>query len=194
VIVDEHGGAVPTSVSALEELPGVGPYTARAVAATAFGVPVAPVDTNVRRVVSRVIAYDLSPHDLQVEADRLMAPGSPAEWAHGTMELGATVCQARAPHCGDCPVAKWCASAGQVTVAAPRARTDAVPFEATTRWLRGRIVEVLRDAEPEIWTRLPSRLGRHDEDHIDAAIEALERDGLLERSHDGAVRLPSGSI
>ena len=193
IIVAEHDGQVPAHVEELEALPGIGPYTARAVAAIAFGLPVAAVDTNVRRVVNRVLGSELPPARLQAEADAWVDRGDPATWTHATMELGATVCVARRPHCEECPVATWCVSAGQVELApAGRARaTSAVPFERTSRWLRGRIIERLRALDGSEWTALPERLGDHEAPDIEDAVTALEREGLLERRSDGAVRLPS---
>jgi A/G-specific adenine glycosylase len=197
----DHGGRVPGELDALEALPGVGPYTARAVAAIAYGRAVAAVDTNVRRVVARVTAAELSPRELQAEADAWVDPADPAGWTHASMELGAVVCVARRPRCPVCPVARWCASAGQVQPApqvpgahspqASAARSPQAPFEHTTRWLRGRIVERLRELDDGAWTRLPSTIGRHDAAAVEAATRSLEREGLLERGPDGAVRLPS---
>lgn len=208
VIEKEHGGRVPDQVAALEALPGVGPYTARAVAAIAYGVHVAAVDTNVRRVVTRVLGEQLPHAPLQLAADRLVARADAATWTHASMELGATVCVAHVPRCHACPLRPWCASAGQVSGA--RGRPEAVgsratgepdakgrrgavgvPFEQTTRWLRGRIVQHLRRIDDGHWSRLPPTLGAHDAAAISAAVAGLERDGLLERHPDGSVRLPS---
>jgi A/G-specific adenine glycosylase len=192
VIAEEHGGRVPAEVDSLMALPGVGPYTARAVAATAFGQRTAPVDTNVRRVVTRVLGAELPPARLQAEADALVPAADPATWTHASMDLGATVCTARRPACGECPVATWCASAFMVA-AAPARQNGAVPFERTTRWLRGWVVERLRDSDDGAWVRLPPTIGPHDATAVAAAVDGLERDGLLERGPDGAVRLPSES-
>jgi len=190
-IVAEHAGRVPASVDGLEALPGVGPYTARAVAAIAFSQPVAAVDTNVRRVVTRLIGEALTPRRLQDEADRLVASDDPATWTHASMELGATVCVARNPRCGDCPVADWCVSAGRVEVPARRTRSADPAFELTTRWLRGRIIAQLRALDGEAWGRLPATIGAHDSEQVESAVVALQQEGLLERRPDGAVRLPS---
>lgn len=191
-IEHEHGGRVPTDVAALEALPGVGPYTARAVAAIAFGQPVAAVDTNVRRVVTRVLGRELPPRALQAEADAWVDAADPATWTHATMELGATVCVARRPRCETCPLVALCASAGRVEATTPRATAGSVPFERSTRWLRGRIIARLRALDDGAWQQLPSSIGEHDEAAVTAAVVALEREGMLERRPDGAVRLPSG--
>jgi A/G-specific adenine glycosylase len=188
----DHGGAVPRSIEGLEALPGVGPYTARAVAAIAFGRPVAAVDTNVRRVVTRLLDQSLSPRRLQEQADALVAVDDPATWTHASMELGAIVCVSRAPRCAECPVATWCASAGRVSVPPRRTRSAQPAFELTSRWLRGRIVQRLRALGEGEWEALPGSIGEHDAEAIESAVTALQREGLLERRHDGAVRLPSG--
>jgi A/G-specific adenine glycosylase len=192
LIVSDHGGRVPADIAALEALPGVGPYTARAVAAIAFGAPVAAVDTNVRRVIDRVVGRPLTGKRLQAEADAIVAREDPAIWTHASMELGATICLSRRPLCDACPVSEWCASAGRVAGPEGALRATGLPFERTTRWLRGRIVERLRTLDDGAWGRLPDRIGDHGEVEIAAAVVALERDGLLERGPDGSVRLPSG--
>lgn len=197
IIASEHGGLVPDDIETLESLPGIGPYTARAVAAVAFGRPVAAVDTNVRRVVTRLVGRSLSARDLQDTADRLVAADDPAAWTHATMDLGATVCRIRQPACDECPVSRWCDSEGTSGRVATAGTGASVPtrkelrFELTTRWLRGRIVERLREDRDGRWVRLPDGIGQHRGESIEAAVVQLERDGLLERRSDGAVRLPS---
>ncbi len=210
-IVEEHGGAVPGSVAALQALPGVGAYTARAVAALAFGQPVAAVDTNVRRVMSRLLGRSLPPRELQAAVDALVPPAEAAAWTQASMELGAIICQARRPDCPACPVRRWCASVdASFPAAAPRRGSESpgptpshtrgrsapatdAPFERTSRWLRGRIVAHLRDAEDGAWVRLPEAMGSHGAEGIATAVQGLGRDGLVERRADGAVRLPSGA-
>lgn len=119
-IVADHGGAVPATLAELEALPGVGPYTARAVAAIAFGAPVGAVDTNVRRVVGRITAGDparLTARQLQVIADAAVPADRPGAWTHALMDLGATICAPRRPRCPACPAQAWCsfaAAAGPV--------------------------------------------------------------------------------
>ncbi|HYM84308.1 MAG TPA: A/G-specific adenine glycosylase [Candidatus Dormibacteraeota bacterium] len=204
-IVREHDGHVPDDLDALRRLPGVGPYTARAVAALAFRRPVGAVDTNVRRVLTRFAPPPLvaSPACLQAFADALVDPARPGEWTHALMDVGARVCRTR-PACGECPLATWCASrqrwaaAGSAMATRPtyRAATDGgrvraahavsarerpAPFATTTRWLRGRIVDRLRDGEDGAWVRLDEGFGQHDAAAVAAALEGLETDGLVER-------------
>ena len=109
--VAAHGW--PHEVAALQRLPGLGPYTARAVASLAFGEPVGVVDTNVRRWLVRRfgLAADGPRRELQDLANALALAGDRADaapWTHATMEFGAAICRPRAPRCGDCPIADGC--------------------------------------------------------------------------------------
>jgi A/G-specific adenine glycosylase len=163
--VARHGW--PRDARGLQHLPGVGPYTAAAVASFAFGEPVAAVDTNWRRVVAR---HGSAP-----------TPGPTVNQA--MMELGATVCTARAPRCGGCPVEPGCAAAAAGGPAVPPRRAGGTRprFEDTDRHLRGRVVAALVNGEP-----LP--------EHARRVLDGLSRDGLVEVDHAGAVRLPTSRI
>jgi A/G-specific adenine glycosylase len=198
-VVAEFGGRVPASVEALERLPGVGPYTARAVAAIAFGIPVAAVDTNVRRVLRRVtgegrVTGEAPTSGVQAQGDRLVDRARPADWTHALMDVGSTLCRPRRPACAACPLGSWCvhatAGTGQGRVTGGADRPSPRPFEGTSRWLRGRIVEALREAEPGAWVALPGKIGVHDAEAIREATTALERDGILEHDQRGRTRLP----
>jgi A/G-specific adenine glycosylase len=183
-IVEEHGGQVPGQVADLERLPGVGPYTARAVAAIAFGRPVGAVDTNVRRVIGRVAggAEGLSAAALQSIADSIVPPDRSADWTHAVMDVGATFCRPLRPDCVACPARAWCRYAAAPPDRASRSdpRPAELPFESTTRWLRGRILEQLRSAADGAWTTIAEPLGTHGPEAILAALLALARDGLVE--------------
>jgi A/G-specific adenine glycosylase len=200
-IVTDHGGRVPRDVATLETLPGVGPYTARAVASIAFGARVGAVDTNVRRVLGRVLAGTDARGAawLQAAADASVDPDRPGDWTHAVMDIGATLCRPRAPRCGDCPLRAWCAYARNDPAAAPSARAlgrrkARVPFRSTTRWLRGRIVDRLRDLDGVAFTRLAGPIGDHDMAAIRSATEALARDGIVERdpADPERIRLATG--
>lgn len=191
-VVERHDGVVPRDVDALMALPGIGPYTARAVAAAAYGVRVAAVDTNVRRVVTRLGRREMTDPEVQARADQLLDRTDPAAWTNAMMDLGATVCRARVAACEACPIATWCASAGMPVIAGKPVRSAApMAFERTTRWLRGRIVSELRDAAGAEWSVLPSRLGSHDRTAIALAVDALADEGLIEKGPDESLRLPS---
>lgn len=153
----------PDDVEGLRALPGVGPYTAAAVGAFAFGLDVLPVDTNVGRVIGRLG----------------FTPGGGPRLGQAVMELGAVVCRARDARCGACPVARWCASAGAVEVA-PRAPAGTRErFEDTDRWVRGRVVAALAAGEG-----LPEAI---EAPRLDRAVQGLERDGIVVRTRDGIV-------
>jgi A/G-specific adenine glycosylase len=185
-IVAEHGGRVPASATQLETLPGIGPYTARAIAAAAFGVPVAPVDVNVRRVVSRVRGIASSSAELQPIADGLVSRGDPGRWLDAVMDLASAICTPRTPRCEACPIASLCASRGAVTSLEPR--RAGVSFPRTTRWLRGRLVAAVTAAPMGTWVPLPETLGHHDADAIALAVRGLEREGFLD-VRPGAARV-----
>ena len=192
IIVSEHGGRVPREVAALQRLPGIGPYTARAVAALAFGQAVGPVDTNVRRVLGRLTASDVPPAEMQRIADAIVPADRPADWTHALMDLGATVCRPTAPRCADCPASPWCrslASRGS-RPRRPRARLrkPEPAFASTSRWLRGRILNQLRDVPGATWGTVIGPLGDHGEDAVEAALSTMQGDGLIQRHHADRTR------
>ena len=188
IVVDEHGGRIPSSVVELQALPGVGPYTARAVAALAFGAPVGAVDVNVRRVLGRIVAGDavaLSAPAIQDVADNAVPPDRPGEWTHALMDVGAILCRPRAPRCDACPARPWCrlatrASSAPATPRATRARQPTIRFAATNRWLRGRILDRLRAAPDGDWVAFDAAIGTHDLRQVQAAADAMAVDGVLE--------------
>jgi A/G-specific adenine glycosylase len=171
----------PTDVEGLMALPGVGPYTAAAVASFAFGVQAAAVDTNVRRVVERLDRRRRRPPELARRAQALVPEGRAADWNQAMMELGATVCAGRAPACDACPAAS-CRSRGRPDVA-PTARRvgERVRFQDTDRYVRGRVVAALVAGQP-----LPDAF---ESERLERALAGLARDGLVVRDGD-AVRLP----
>ena len=178
-IVAEHGGRVPATVDALDRLPGIGPYTARAVAASAFGVPVAPLDVNVRRVVSRVLGVASTTAGFEAAADDLVSRVAPGRWVDAVMDLASGICTARAPACDTCPLTDLCASRGATETGTGR-RAGTVPFPATSRWLRGRLLAAVTSVPAGTWVPLPDRLGLHDAAAISAAAHALDREGFLD--------------
>jgi A/G-specific adenine glycosylase len=209
-VVEEHAGRLPSDVAGLERLPGIGPYTARAVAAIAFGAPVGAVDTNVRRVLGRALggAIDAFPaSELQRVADAAVPADRPADWTHALMDVGATFCRTTGPLCADCPALAWCRYAAATTQAtrrgrARRARTrragvgrpSRLPFPATSRWLRGRILDRLREAEGAGWIVIDVSIGHHDRPTIERTLKALAAEGLIEldRVSELTARLPVG--
>jgi A/G-specific adenine glycosylase len=140
----DHGGALPANLDALLALPGIGPYTARAVLAFAFGRDVGVLDTNAVRVVTRAaVGRPVGRGEQQRVADELVPPGRGWEWNQAVLDLGATVCTAM-PRCAGCPMADVCAwrrTGGPDPVAPVRAQG---PFAGSDRQARGRLVEALR--------------------------------------------------
>ncbi|WP_240615828.1 A/G-specific adenine glycosylase [Nakamurella deserti] len=194
VIVERFGGAVPTAVDDLLTLPGVGQYTARAVAAFGAGRRVPVVDTNVRRVMNRVLrgtddAGAATPADLVLMEQWLpAAPAVAARFSAAVMELGALVCTAAAPKCPECPLVAGCrwVLAGR-PASQVRRRTQA--WHGTDRQARGRILALLREADEPLpepvlaaaWPE-PIQFGR--------CLASLVADGLTERTDDGRYTLP----
>jgi A/G-specific adenine glycosylase len=176
-------GGWPQDVAALQRLPGIGPYTARALASLAFGEPVGVVDTNVRRWLVRRfgLSPDAGPRQLQALADALATAGSAtdaASWTHATMEFGAAICTPRNPRCDACPISDGCPSRGGATVV-PVPRQAA--FAGSDRAYRGAILGALTRASDHAMTMWAVRrlvpqgaAGR--------VVAALERDGLAHRS------------
>jgi A/G-specific adenine glycosylase len=201
-VVTEHGGVMPVSVEGLQRLPGIGPYTARAVAAIAFGARVGAVDTNVRRVLGRSLlgADGVGQAQLQRLADASVPRERPADWTHALMDVGSTFCKPARPDCEACPARAWCrfaAARGPGSGAASRrsrAPAQSTQFASTTRWLRGRILDRLRAADGADWIRLDAPIGDHDEASVVDSLRTLAAEGLVEL-HPGAplaARLPLG--
>jgi A/G-specific adenine glycosylase len=195
IVVSSYGGRLPSDVEELERLPGVGPYTARAIAALAFGRPMGAVDVNVRRVLSRVVggrdAGSMSRAAVQEVADLMVPSDRPGEWTHALMDIGATFCRARAPRCEACPARALCrfAQAAQpgvsdapvgIKVGSGRLRGRPTPFRSTTRWLRGRILDRLRVIDGDGWIAFPDSVGSHGRPAVEAALAALAREGMIE--------------
>jgi len=184
-IVATHGGAVPNNLDALTALPGIGPYTARAMLALAYGQPVAALDVNIRRVVGRAfVDAGIPARKLQAAADALVPDDHTAAWTHGLMDIGAAFCRPRDPHCDACPLRLMCryAAAPKPATAARVAsrRQRAAPFPATSRWLRGRILDRLRDAPDGAWTTFDAAIGVHDSTAVLASLERLSSEGMIE--------------
>ena len=184
-IVARHGGAVPRDQAALRALPGIGDYTAAAVAAFAFSDRSVVVDTNVRRVEARIVGGLAQAAPALTRAEVALAeallPEDDADastWTVAVMELGALVCTARAPRCDDCPVSAGCAwlIAGRPAHDGPVRRGQA--WHGTDRQVRGVILQTLREQ--------PGAVGRldlaptHDEAQVDRCLAGLIEDGLVE--------------
>jgi A/G-specific adenine glycosylase len=193
-VVERHGGEVPSAYDDLLALPGIGSYTAAAVASFGFGQRHAVLDTNVRRVYARVVAgtadaITASPTVAERAAALARVPVErPARYGVAVMELGAVVCLSRSPHCGECPVAAGCAWRAAGRPAGAIARRPQ-PFAGTDRQVRGRLMAVLREATGTV--------GRNELDAVwdaeeqrDRALAGLLADGLVVSAGDGRYGLP----
>ena len=194
VIVEQFGGDVPGDVDQLLALPGVGQYTARAVAAFGYGRRVPVVDTNVRRVLNRAVrgAYDAgpaTPRDLLL-MDALLPPDPPtaARFSAAVMELGALVCTAANPKCPGCPLRAQCAwlAAGQPL---SEVRRRAQAWHGTDRQVRGRILALLREADEPLET-LVLATAWPEPHQWRRCLDSLVADGLAEQIPDGRITLP----
>ncbi len=196
VLVREHRGDVPSDVPTLRTLPGVGDYTAGAVAAFAYGRRALVLDTNVRRVLGRLLRSEEQPATVAVSAterialDRLLPvdPALAARWSVAVMELGALVCTARDPRCGACPVAGSCTwlAAGRPSGERPDRRQ---PYAGTDRQCRGRLLAALRaSADPVPAAALVTAWD--DDVQRGRALDSLVADGLVEPVGDQHYALP----
>ena len=152
IVRERHQGQIPASYDALRALPGIGAYTAGAVASIAFAQPRSAVDGNVRRVLARVLDQaDPSPAIVEQAATLLLDPARPGDFNQALMELGATVCTPRAPRCESCPVESLCRARAHDTVALRPARKPAkpLPFEIVPTLIAERDQQVLLAKRPE---------------------------------------------
>lgn len=195
-MVAHHGGQVPTSVADLRRLPGVGDYTAAAVACFAFGIPEPVLDTNVRRVLARVVSgaaqAPASPTRAEVELARAALPADAEEastWNVAVMELGALVCSARAPRCSGCPVADLCAWDRRGRPAPPGPPRRGQAWAGTDRQARGALLAVLRDADGAVPAAALARAWPPEGQRA-RCLDALVADGLAEPLGRGRFRLP----
>ena len=195
-IVEQHDGDVPASYDALRALPGVGDYTAAAIATFAHGRRHVVLDTNVRRVLGRAVTGVEFPAAGVTAAERALATGllpndepTAATWSVAVMELGALVCTAANPRCASCPVAELCAwrAAGKPAYDGPPRKVQT--WAGTDRQCRGRLLAVLRESDG------PVPAGRLvatwvDEDQRLRCLASLLEDGLLVRTDAGSYALP----
>ncbi len=194
VIAEQHGDVVPADVETLLTLPGVGSYTARAVACFAYGQWVPVVDTNVRRVVARAVygLADAAPpapkRDEEEVAALLPNDASTPTFSAALMELGALVCTARAPRCGVCPLSS-CAwrDAGYPAGTAKPKRVQ--KYAGTDRQVRGRLLDVLRDSSSPVSRAQLDLAWLSDTAQRDRALDSLLVDGLVEQTRDGRFAL-----
>lgn len=191
-LVDHHDGVVPQDLDALLALPGVGPYTARAVRVFAFELDDGVVDVNAARVLARAVAgRSLAPPQLQQLADELVPTGQGWMWNQSVLELGATHCRKRTVACDTCPVSRHCAWRGQgpdPAAGSPGTKSRQSRFEGSDRQGRGRLLDALRAGA------LPAAAagevtGWQDPERTRRVIDGLVADGLVARD-GGVLALP----
>jgi A/G-specific adenine glycosylase len=200
VAVQRHGGALPDDLEALLALPGIGPYTARAVLAFAFERDVAVVDTNVGRILARTVGRRLSAREAQALADSLVPAGEGWAWNQAMLDLGATVCAKRSPACGRCPAVARCAwSLSGAEAPDPAHGSHGVSrsqsrFEGSFRQGRARLLDVVRATAPveaNRWQAACGWSGRPDgATDAERAARTLVADGLVALTAEGALVLP----
>ena len=194
VIATEHDDVVPDDVDTLLTLPGVGTYTARAVACFAYRQSVPVVDTNVRRVVARAVhgqadaGNPSTVRDLADVAALLPDDDTAPVFSAALMELGATVCNARSPKCGTCPLSAcaWRAAGFLPATGAPR---QAQRYAGTDRQVRGRLLDVLRGSTAPVQREQLDVVWLTDPAQRDRALDSLLVDGLVEQTADGRFAL-----
>jgi A/G-specific adenine glycosylase len=199
ILVEEHGGRVPPDPEVLVELPGIGPYTAGAVACFAFEKDAHFVDTNVRRVLHRLFFGAEVPEPKAKEkqllglAEAMVPRGRAWLWGQSVMELGALQCKVRKPLCEACPVNDLCEARLTISEAMssrPRAAQATHRYEGSNRYYRGRALAVLRQAPPEgvtlreLGERVREGFGDADLPWLRSVVESLGKDGLAEISAD----------
>ena len=198
-IVAEHAGVMPAETDVLVRLPGIGPYTAAAVASIAFGARVPAVDTNVRRVVARaalgVDGPEAKTAAICAAASKWMDGADPGEWTQAVMDLGREICRPM-PRCDRCPLAVSCSFRLAGRRPAPRVRADTLRFEGSTRQLRGAIVRILSHRESATVAEI-ARETSQPLDRLVRAVAGLAHDGLvaagpaaLAGRSRGRIRLP----
>jgi A/G-specific adenine glycosylase len=210
ILTTRHDGMVPADRDALLALPGIGSYTAAAVASFAFGQRHAVLDTNVRRVLARLVAGQPMPGAAPSVAERRLAesllpaePAVAARWSVAVMELGALVCTAASPRCGTCPVARDCAwlaagrpkepkepkEPGDAGEPAGAARRRSQRYDGTDRQCRGRLLAVLRDSGVPV-SRADFDAVWPGQAQLARALDGLIADGLADPLPDGRFALP----
>jgi A/G-specific adenine glycosylase len=195
-MTEHHGGHVPSTEAALLALPGVGTYTAAAVATFAFGERTTVVDTNVRRVLARAVGGQAYAAPSPTSAELALAAGlvpaaadEASRWSVAVMELGALVCTARSPRCADCPLAELCAwrAAGHPAHTGPARRGQA--WHGTDRQLRGKLLAVLRSSSAPV-PRKALEAVSDDDVQRERCLDSLVADGLVEPLARGRYQLP----
>jgi len=188
IVTERHRSCVPSDLTDLLALPGVGPYTARAVQAFAFGIDTGVVDTNVGRILARWTGRRLTPSEAQRIADELVPVTDGWAWNQAMMDLGAQICTKRDPSCAGCPVQPWCAWEGS-DAPDPADRSAGVSsrqarFEGSDRQARGRLLAALSAGDMRR-TDVAGAMGlEREEARARRLVEDLLAEGLISETGD----------
>lgn len=194
IVCERYSGELPRERAELEDLPGIGPFTSAIVLNFGFGIDAAAVDTNIIRLLGRILFGDLQPavetprRDIIWAAERLLPHKQASKWNPALMDFGAAICTSR-PRCGQCPVASPCAAYPRFAAGgqAQAARTQGA-FRGSVRELRGLIMSQLRTAtEPKLRSLVTDRVGQAanvKRARVSTAIESLIEDGLIHQIDD----------
>lgn len=204
-VVDNLAGVFPSEVAALRALPGIGPYTAGAIACFAFERDVAFLDTNMRRTLHRIFfgvdvpAQSASERELLAVAEQVLLEGNCWVWNQALIEFGALHCTARRPACVICPVQADCRAFPEIQSAiallpAGSRRKQEAPFSGSSRYYRGRVIDILRDLDetaaaidlPTLGPRLRDDFSQDDLPWLYDLVQGLARDGLAQVAEDKA--------
>jgi A/G-specific adenine glycosylase len=196
-VCERHGGLLPEDLASMLALPGVGPYTARAVLVFAYERDIGLVDTNAGRFVARALAGASVTHrEAQVLADAAVPAGHGWDWGQAVFDLGALICTKRDPACERCPIARHCAwhraglrdpdpISGSAGISAPQSK-----FDGSFRQGRGRLLARLITGPIDSGALAEASGWPDDRDRAAAAAETLVADGLAVRGEDGTLALP----
>ena len=194
VLVEKHSGKVPNSLPSLLELPGIGPYTARAILCFAFEEDLGVVDVNISRVIARITGEVLPPQALQERADSFVPRGQGWIWNQALMDLGSGVCRSRTVDCSHCPLENLCQWKGEGPDPAERKIASirkTIKFEGSDRQGRGKLVTMLRKRNVAL-SELEEVMGwEGDLERCERVLQGLIKDGLVECNGKKEYSLPS---
>lgn len=182
IVVTEYGSVIPRDLKTLLTLPGVGPYTARAVLCFAYEIDIGVVDTNVGRILARWSGSRLTNKTAQSTADSLIPSGRTWEWNQGLFDLGALICKRHEPKCSQCPVLEWCSWQGlgpDPSIGSAGVSSSQKPFSGSDRQARGKLLKALSDG-PVSYANAECVMGIAKETiRADKLVAALIADGLI---------------
>lgn len=191
-VEEKYQGVFPNTIEQLLTLPGIGAYTARAILSFAFQQPVAMMDTNHRRFYQRVFfGIEQQPDkELTAFADKVLPTDTAYDWNQALMDFGSSICTTRLPRCGVCPLQQYCKAYPDIlSVRVSQKKKKQIPFKDTDRFVRGKIIDLLREKQPLRFDFLRKQFPHLDSPRYKRIIVQLEKDGLIKREKK-AIMLP----